>query len=153
MVFQHVQILVDCCLVARMTSQLFPSCGHAGHTQTQTRTLPGSLYHSIGVPTLSYPQKIPTVKTPIYLFVFSSSVSLSLSFSQPLSLSPCLQPFITPVFILSFSLYLCQDWFPFPLSQAALSRALQYSQCSLLICTRTHTHTHTCMHMHFWESQ
>ena len=52
------------------------------HTRThKTSTLLSRLYQSIGVPTLSHPQKMPIVKTPIYLSLFFLSLPLFLFFS------------------------------------------------------------------------
>lgn len=133
------QTVADCYLVARMTSQLFPSCGHtrAQNKHAAKQFLPFSrCSHPISSSKDAH-RKDPNPS----LFVFFLSLPLSLFFTLSLSLFPCLWPFITTVFILSFCLYLCQDWFPFSLSQAALCCALQYSQYSLLICTHTHTHT------------
>lgn len=153
-------------MVARMTSQPFPSCGHAGHTHshgckhTLSHTLIGSLWHSVWVPTLSYPLKMPIVKAPnLSLFVFF----LCLCFSFSLLLSALSFSCSLPPAFYHLCLYPLNFSLPLPRlisfltisSRPLLSSPIYCIHYGLLICMRAcaRARTHTHVRAHTFESQ
>ena len=75
------QTSLDCYLVARMISQLFPSCGHAGHTHSHTQnkhTAKQFVPVNRGSHPLSSSKDAHRKDPNLSLLVFSLLISLSL---------------------------------------------------------------------------